>query len=378
MSKPVSVPNAFQTQNGPIPLAQLDADFTALAAALNDVATYGTLLIDSSGVANTITVTTPVNVTFSYSLGVLFQVQIANTTTSTAPTINVNGLGAKALVNSDGSLPVVGQFVSGQILEMQYDGIAMRVLGSPGASAGSLAKLSLGQPASGPALTITNLAGQDAVDVNINQTAGVGWALNISGASAGDLRGILIGNTTSGATAGTAALYIANSGGFTFDFGKTSPGFTGSKFTGAPAGEICWMQSGGLIPISVVINTTEAMRIANTGVTVDAPQTSGIALTVNAAAGNPALNVLGVNSQFAQEIAGGAGVGTSFGLTISAGTNASDVSAVILNATGTTIYLKIFGDGGVTVGNPTGGSKGPGTINVANGLYLNGVLYTSP
>jgi hypothetical protein len=33
---------------------------------------------------------------------------------------------------------------------------------------------------------------------------------------------------------------------------------------------------------------------------------------------------------------------------------------------------------GVTIGNPTGGSNGPGTLNVASGVFLNGVAYTNP
>lgn len=34
--------------------------------------------------------------------------------------------------------------------------------------------------------------------------------------------------------------------------------------------------------------------------------------------------------------------------------------------------------GGMTIGNPTGGCKGVGTLNVSAGIYLNNVLYTSP
>lgn len=40
--------------------------------------------------------------------------------------------------------------------------------------------------------------------------------------------------------------------------------------------------------------------------------------------------------------------------------------------------ISVFADGGVTVGSPTGGDKGAGTINVAGGLYLNGTAYTNP
>ena len=41
---------------------------------------------------------------------------------------------------------------------------------------------------------------------------------------------------------------------------------------------------------------------------------------------------------------------------------------------GATVY---YDNGGVTLGQPTGGSKGVGTLNVKNGVYVNGVLLTS-
>jgi hypothetical protein len=40
--------------------------------------------------------------------------------------------------------------------------------------------------------------------------------------------------------------------------------------------------------------------------------------------------------------------------------------------------LVIHSDGGVTIGSPTGGSKGAGTLNVQNGVFLNGTAYTNP
>jgi hypothetical protein len=45
---------------------------------------------------------------------------------------------------------------------------------------------------------------------------------------------------------------------------------------------------------------------------------------------------------------------------------------------GTVIAFEIHSDGGVTVGSPTGASKGAGTINVATGVFLNGTAYTNP
>lgn len=94
-------------------------------------------------------------------------------------------------------------------------------------------------------------------------------------------------------------------------------------------------------------------------VTINAP-TSGQTLTVNGIASSFALQVLAPNT-----------AGVSDGLWVKAGTNASDTSLLVQNAGGSGLF-SIFGDGGVTVGAPTGGDKGLGTIN-ATGLFVNGV-----
>jgi hypothetical protein len=45
---------------------------------------------------------------------------------------------------------------------------------------------------------------------------------------------------------------------------------------------------------------------------------------------------------------------------------------------GTNTHMTIYGDGSIIVGSPTGGAKGPGTINVSGALYVNGVAVTVP
>ena len=47
-------------------------------------------------------------------------------------------------------------------------------------------------------------------------------------------------------------------------------------------------------------------------------------------------------------------------------------------ATGLSLGQTTFIGGGVVIGSPTGGFKGAGTINVAAGLYVNGVAVTVP
>ena len=49
-------------------------------------------------------------------------VKLANTNTSTTVVLNVNTLGNLAVVNADGSLPVVGSLVADAVVEFTYDG----------------------------------------------------------------------------------------------------------------------------------------------------------------------------------------------------------------------------------------------------------------
>jgi len=84
------------------------------------------------------------------------------------------------------------------------------------------------------------------------------------------------------------------------------------------------------------------------------------------------LSLTGASNQYAATLTGNSGSGHSFGLEVNAGTTAGDVAMLVNNQAGSTAYFEINGAGGVTVGNPTGGSQGVGTINAA-GLYVNGV-----
>lgn len=70
--------------------------------------------------------------------------------------------------------------------------------------------------------------------------------------------------------------------------------------------------------------------------------------------------------------------GQSLGPLIQAGTNAADAALRVYNAGGGTNLLSVLGDGGVVIGAPTGGNKGPGTLNIQGTLYVNGVAVTVP
>jgi hypothetical protein len=91
------------------------------------------------------------------------------------------------------------------------------------------------------------------------------------------------------------------------------------------------------------------------------PPSSGNTWTANGAAGN-----------YAGSFVGNSGAGVSYGVAVTAGTNASDICANFLNQAGNVIYAQIRGDGSMIVGTPTGGQLGLGTLNIATTLALAG------
>ena len=108
------------------------------------------------------------------------------------------------------------------------------------------------------------------------------------------------------------------------------------------------------------VATTSQVAAAMSGASIPAPG-SGNTLTATGVAGSLAGLFVGATT-----------TGNSLGLSINAGTNASDYSLDVTNQAGSIGYLLVRGDGGVLVGNPTGGDKGLGTVNMT-GCYVNGV-----
>lgn len=101
----------------------------------------------------------------------------------------------------------------------------------------------------------------------------------------------------------------------------------------------------------------------NSNVVIAAPS-AGVALAVS-----------GRTAQWAQTIAGAAS-GTSRGLLINSGLTSADYCQLWQNAGATLAYMALWGDGGLTLGTPTGGDKGAGAMN-ATALYINGVAVTA-
>ena len=99
-------------------------------------------------------------------------------------------------------------------------------------------------------------------------------------------------------------------------------------------------------------------------------------ITMYAPASGITLSIAGSANAYAASINGNATSGQSFGLLIQAGTTSADYSFQVLNQTGATLYARMYGDGGMTFGSPTGGDKGIGTVNAA-GMYVNGVAVST-
>jgi hypothetical protein len=255
MSSNVTIGFVFQTQSGNVPASQLDTNFAGLKTALNSANADNTYLIDTSGAPNVITVAVPSGVSISYVAGLALDIEVANTTTTGVPVINVGGMGNQLLVNADGSTLVAGQIVAAQVIHVLFDGTNFRLLSIGGATALTTAKLSVGPAGSGPAVVVATLA-----------------ALQVAA---------LAGNAAGWEMAGNGNIMAVNSF------------FVGQDGTGV----------------------ANIFQRANTKM------------------------VFGVNG---------------------------------------VVQMTLFADGGIVIGNPTGGDKGVGTINVQSGLYVNGTAITVP
>lgn len=90
----------------------------------------------------------------------------------------------------------------------------------------------------------------------------------------------------------------------------------------------------------------------------------------NAQAGT-AFSVIGTSGSYTASFQANGTTGNSYGLEVFGGTNSSDFALYVGNS-GTNPLFRVYGDGGIVAGGPSGGDQGAGTIN-ATGLYVNGV-----
>ena len=104
--------------------------------------------------------------------------------------------------------------------------------------------------------------------------------------------------------------------------------------------------------LSLVTNNTTRMKIENDGrVTfASSPAPDGKFVNILAVAGLESLNITGAANQRTLRVTGNSTSGQSYGIVVDAGTNSSDQSLLVRDATATSTYLVVRGDGNVGIG----------------------------
>lgn len=318
MSKPISALTTFQNQTGPIPLSELDTNYSALWNAANDMATYSNYLVDTSGTPNLITVTPAVGLAFAYAAGMWIEVKIANTNTSTTVNINVNALGNVALKNPDGTNPSVGQLVANGIYALQHDGTNFQIIGGPVGGFSGFAN-----PTGTVGLTAVNGTATTAMRSDaapaLSQAISPTWSGNHVFSNP-----VFVGGTSS---SGASPIIAAKAAGASLISSKdtsavlevllgtaTTLGFVGT-FTNHE--------------FDIRTNNTARVTVASGGnVAVNAPSTTG------SSPGSSSFNVTAPNT-----------ASNSFSMFVQGGTNSSDFALLINNAANNSNYFKVRGDG---------------------------------
>jgi hypothetical protein len=95
--------------------------------AINSASTY---YVQDTGTVNAIVGST-VPALSALAAGNLIKILIANTNTSATVTANINSLGAKTILNPDGSAPQIGQIKAGSIVTVVYDGTRLQIQSIP-------------------------------------------------------------------------------------------------------------------------------------------------------------------------------------------------------------------------------------------------------
>lgn len=187
----------------------------------------------------------------------------------------------------------------------------------------------------------------------------------------------------------TRLMYNGSFGAWELIAPTVSTVFTGTISTSPPTFKVGLTPAGGsstaAIPIDIkfaidqaIAPTWTAKHIFSAEVDLNGPAIFGSAgsvtfnagFTAAAVAGATTAQIAGASAQWALVLTN-AGA-TSKGVLVEAGTGSGDYSQLWQNSSGTTL-MSLFGDGGLTLGAPTGGDKGAGTINVSGNLYINGV-----
>lgn len=141
-----------------------------------------------TGVVNAYVVSTPQHET-SYYTGMPLTFYTIHANTTTAPTLNLNGLGAKTIKNADGSALLSGQLQANVPISLAYNAsdTSWRLVSPLGMPTGLTPSRAVGTDPSGriavaaPSLVQLNMLQNWANAIQTNIGAGTGWTINPQG-----------------------------------------------------------------------------------------------------------------------------------------------------------------------------------------------------
>jgi hypothetical protein len=124
------------------------------------------------------------------------------------------------------------------------------------------------------------------------------------------------------------------------------------------------------------INRVTAVNTANQSLTSALTMSAAGGISIAAPSSGDAVTINGSSASGSHALTVVAPTAGSRGLIVSAGASGADVCADFNNAANTLTYFRIFGEGSLIAGSPTGGAQGIGTLN-ATGLFVNGVAVST-
>lgn len=286
-----------------------------------------------------------------YAAGNVFSFVVPNTNT-TACTLNIDGLGAKAITRDGSTALIAGDLVAGKEVLVAYDGTRFQVLNS-----NSMTNLTVSGTATlsgGTANGIAYLNGSKVLTTGSGLTYNSTGNMTIAAPSSGTALALsnVAGSSALTTSDGTVASFLRSQTATSVDFGTTS----------AHA-------------LNLYTGFSNRVAISSTGnVTINAP-TSGVALTVG---GFSTSNVINVSTAVgATPIQVSDGTATSWWFTngtngIAFGTQTAHQLSLYTN---NTAKVQISSAGNVTINAPTSGNTlNVGVLTGSTSIVVNGNL----
>ncbi len=273
----------------------------------------------------------------AYAAGESFNFK-ANTANTGAATLNIDGIGAKSIVNADGSALSDNTIVGGQIVHVVYDGTNFQIIGSTsGGSSSTAGRLLNQQILTSGSGTYTPTLGTNTITVQL--VGGGGGSGGVAGS----------GSTSSAAGGGGAGgfclKYIASlSGTYTYSIGTGGAGGASGTHSGSSGTDTTFSNG--------VITLTGAAGGGGTGGTDISSGSNAAAGGAGGAGSGGDLNHVGGSGYPGLAIAGSVALGGSGGISIFGYQTRGGVTS----GAG-------FGGGDAATLNSGGGGGGSATVN---------------